>query len=216
MPTEQLINELQSFGVRLADPKTARNRPPRRCRAVGSHAVHDRRRDRDDSGPQRAGLREPLSRRASRRGRPQPHLARRRGARRRVVSVATQILRPHHRGRRSLLEDRDPARARRARHHRAADLHSLPEPHQDLSVLRHRPVARGGTYGRAQDAGTARRSRQGGRRARRCQAHGDDDGHAAYVRSRRRDPCGECAGRQSRCRPADPGAMRTAGRFCLV
>ena len=36
MPTAQLINELQSCGVRLADPKAGRREPPRRRRPVRS------------------------------------------------------------------------------------------------------------------------------------------------------------------------------------
>ena len=71
---------------------------------------------------------------------------------------------------------------------RAADLHPLPEPHENLPVLRHRPIARGGTDDRAQDAGATCGSREGRRRARWRQAYGDDDGHAARRRSRRVDP----------------------------
>ena len=33
LPTERLINELQTFGVRLVDPKAGRREPPRRRRA---------------------------------------------------------------------------------------------------------------------------------------------------------------------------------------
>ncbi len=53
----------------------------------------------------------------------------------------------------------DAARARRAGDDRLADLHPLSEPHQNLPVLRHRPIARRRPYHRAQDAAPARRSR---------------------------------------------------------
>ena len=58
--------------------------------------------------------------------------------------------------------------ARRAGHHGAADLHPLREPHEDLPVLRDRPVAGGRPHHRAQDAGAARR----GRARRRCALDG--------------------------------------------
>ena len=43
-------------------------------------------------------------------------------------------------------------------------LHPLPKPDQDLSILRHRAIARGRPDDRTQDARAARRGRQGRRR----------------------------------------------------
>ena len=113
-------------------------------------------------------------------------------------------------GRHPLFAHRDAARPRRPRYHGPADLHPLSEPHEDLPVLRHRPVACGGQDRRAQDARSACRSRSRGGRTRRRQAHGDDHRHAARPRSRRGDPVRERGGRESRRRSADPGAMRAA------
>ena len=211
MPTEQLINELQSFGVRLVDPKAGRRQPSRRRRSVRPYADDDRRRDRDDPGAQRAGVREPLPRRQAGRPRPQPGQPRRRRDRRGQVPVAAALLRALDRRRHSLFQDRDAARPRRAGDHDPADLHPLSEPDQDLPVLRHRPVARRRPHHRTQDPRAARRSRESRRRTRWRHAHGDDHGHAARQRSRRRDPVRERDRRQGRGRSADPGPVRAAG-----
>ena len=66
MPTEQLINELQSFGVRLVDPK-AGDDSRRGGAGPSDHKADDhRRRDRHGAGAHRAGIREPVCRREAR------------------------------------------------------------------------------------------------------------------------------------------------------
>ena len=107
------------------------------------------------------------------------------------IPVAAALLRAVDRRRHSLFQDRRAAWPRRAGDHDPANLHPLPEPHQNLPVLRHRPIARGRPHHRAQDAAATRRSRQGSRRARRRQTYGDDHRHAARQRSRRRNPVRE-------------------------
>ena len=66
LPTERLINELQTFGVRLADPKAGRREPPRRRGALRPQGADDRRRDGDGAGPHRARVRQPLRDRRAR------------------------------------------------------------------------------------------------------------------------------------------------------
>ena len=189
LPTEQLINELQSFGVRLADPEGRRRKPARRRRPIGPQGSDDRRRDGHGAGAYRAGLRQPLCHRETRPVGREPHPARRLGGRRSQLSRRAALLRPEDRRRRPVLAYRDAARPRRAGDHRPADLHPLSEPHEDLPVLRHRPVACGGADDRAQDAGATRRSRARGGRARRREAHGDDHRHAAAAAIAARQSC---------------------------
>ena len=62
----------------------------------------------------------------------------------------------------------------------------------------------------------ARRGRERRRRARRRQAHGDDHRHAATPATAARRPVRQRARDQGRRRPADPGAVRAAGRRSLV
>ena len=146
LPTERLINELQTFGVRLADPKAGVESrrggagpsdhkaltidgvtlmaPVHTAPAFDSPYVID--------APDARGRSSDLSRWNAARG---GHL-----------SGAPPLLRSHHGGRRALFEDRRAARPRRARHDRAADLHSLSEPHENLPVLRHRAVSGGRSH----------------------------------------------------------------------
>ena len=63
-----------------------------------------------------------------------------------------------------------------------------------------------------QEPGAARRGRPRRGAARRRQAHGDDDGHAERHRPRRGGALRERRGGQKGRRPADPGAVRAAGR----
>ena len=164
MPTAQLINELQSCGVRLVDPKAGHESrrggagpsdhkamtidsmtvmvPVHTAPAFASPYVVEK--------PDALG--------------PQHDQPRRHNARQRQLSDAPALLRPHDRGRHSVLEDRGAAQPRRACDHGVAKLHPLPKPDQDLSILRHRAIARRRTDDRAQDAGAARRGRQGRRR----------------------------------------------------
>ena len=54
LSTARLINELQTYGVRLVDPKAGRRKPPRRRRALRPQGADDRRHDRNGAGPHRA------------------------------------------------------------------------------------------------------------------------------------------------------------------
>ena len=175
LPTERLINELQTFGVRLADPKAGvesrrGGAGPSDHKALTIDGVTC-----DGAGPHRARFRQPLCDRRARRERTQSDLSRWAAARGGHLSGAPPLLRSHDRGRRALFEDRRAAWPRRARHDRAADLHSLSEPHENLPVLRHRAVLGGRTHDRAQDARAACGGGAGRRHARRREAHGDDD-----------------------------------------
>ena len=75
---------------------------------------------------------------------------------------------------------------------------------------------RGRTHDRAQEPSSARQGGQGGGRTRWRQAHGDDDRHPARRRPRRRDPLRERRGGEGGGRSAHTGAMRAAGRGCVV
>ena len=217
MPTEQLINELQSFGVRLADPRAgAESRRggagPSDHKAVTIDGVtvmvpvH--------TAP---AFDSPYRRREARRRRAQPHHAA-------TASAIGEVSFPE-RPRFYELQTADGIP-----YSKIAMLHGrdvlattvlqtcirYQSRTQDLPVLRHRPVARGRPHHRAQDARATRRGRARGRRARRREAHGDDHRHAARPRPRRGHPRESAARRQGRGRPADPGAVRAARRRRLV
>ncbi len=209
LPTEHLINELQTLGVRLADPRAGRREPPRR-RGPSDHKAltSAARRSWCRSTPRPPS--QPLRRRSARRERHEPHLARRGRRwprsrfplRPRFYELATADGVPY-----SKIAALHGATCWRRRCCRPA---SATEPHQGLPVLRHRPVARRRPDRRAQDAGAARRGREGRRGARRRQAHGDDHRHAASADRGARDPVPRApprSKRRSTCR-SRPSASR--------
>ena len=216
LPTEQLINELQSFGVRLADPKAG---------------VESRR---GGAGPSdhKALTIDGVTVMAPVHTAPafdSPYIVERPNA-----SGASRILRDGE----AVAEVRFPERPRfydlktedgvpyshiATLHGRdvlattvLADLHPLSEPRQDLPILRHRPVSCGGPDRRAQNARSTCRSRARGGRTRWRKAHGHDHRHASGPRSRRGHLMRKRGGRESCRRSPDPGAMRAARRRLLV
>ena len=144
LPTEQLINELQSYGVRLADPKAG---------------VESRR---GGAGPSdhKALTIDGVTIMAPVHTAPafdSPYVVEKPGPPARAGSCAmadavAEVRFPQRpqfydlktAGRRPVFSYRDAARPRRACDHGPADLHPLPEPHENLPILRHRPVACGG------------------------------------------------------------------------
>ncbi len=195
--TERLINELQSYGVRLVDPKAGIE--SRRGGAGPSDhkamtidgvtvmvPVH--------TAP---AFESPYVGRGTGRSGRQPRLARWRPTGSDQLPEATALLRPDHRGRHPIFQDCGAAWPRCPRNDGPADLHPLSEPDEDLPVLCDRPVARRGPHDRAQDAGPACRRRQGRRRTRWCPAHGADDRHTTGQRPRCRDPDGKRTRHQS-------------------
>ncbi len=155
LPTEHLINELQSYGVRLVDPK----------------AGADSRRGGAGPSDHKALTLDGMTVMVPVHTAPafeSPYLVEKPDAYGRsrisrdglVIGEVSFPLQPKfygllHRRRHPLFQDRGSARTRRAGDDGAADLHPLPEPHQDLPVLRHRPVAGGG---RAPSSARPRRS----------------------------------------------------------
>jgi hypothetical protein len=161
-PRQQLMTELQSFGLRLVDPASRRGVASRRggAGALRPQGRHGRRPHDHGAGAHRERV-ELAVRRAQR-------PTRRAAARSRAAASRSRASRFPKAPRFYALQTFDGVPyskiatlhgARRAGDHRAADLHPLREPPKDLPVLRDRPVARGRPHHRAQDAAATRRGR---------------------------------------------------------
>ncbi len=218
MPTEQLINELQSFGVRLVDPR-AGGESRRGGAGPSDHKADDhRRRDRDGAGAHRAGVREPVYRGKARCIGPQPGQPRRR----RRSARSDFPLRPRF---------YDAQTADGIPYSKIATLHGRDVLATTVlqTCIRYQSrtktcqfcaigqsLAAGRTIERKTPAQLGR-SRESRGRARRRHAHGDDDRHAARraIAARRSWPRARSAVKAAVDLPIQ-GAMRAARRRCLV
>ena len=185
LPTEQLINELQSYGVRLADPK-AGSESRRGGAGPSDHKPdHYRRHDGDGAGPYGASVRKSLSRRKpdafgkSRVSRDGVTLGEVTSPQRpKFYDLTTADGIPY--SRIALLHGRDVLAT--------TVLQTCIRYQSRTKTCQFCAIGQslgGGPHDRKRNPLPTGGSREGGGRPRRRQAHGDDDRHAAGRRSRR-------------------------------
>ena len=217
LSTALLINELQTYGVRLVDPKAGLESRRGGAGPSDHKAMTHRRRHADGAGPYRAGVREPLYDREARRARAARGFSAtarrwRRCASLRVRASTTYPPRkacpiPISRRYMDVTCSRPPCLQSCIRYQSRTKSCQFCAIGQSLAAGRtiaHKTPA--------QLAEVAKAAVGAGRR----QAHGDDHGHAKRRRPRRGGPCRERDGGEECGRSADPGAMRAARRRRVV